>query len=73
MTYKEMNLKTKVECNKFQISLNKEMIKILSNTYLDNPTMDNFNKFITNLSKSTNDNYVDEYIKNQRLRLKNKN
>ena len=73
MTYKEMNLKTKVECNKFQISLNKEMIKILSNTYLDNPTMDNFNIFITNLSKSTNDNYVDEYIKNQRLRLKNKN
>ena len=70
MTYKNMDIKTKVECNKFQLSLNKDMIKILSDEYIKCPTNENFNKFITNLSKSTNDKYVDEYIKNQRLRLK---
>jgi hypothetical protein len=70
MTYKQMDTKTKIQSNKFEIGINRDLTKILSETYIENPTMDNFNKFISHITKNTNEILIDEFLNNERERFK---
>ena len=65
-----MDTKTKIQSNKFEIGINRDLTKILSETYIENPIKENFNKFISHISKNTNDLLINEFIKNEQIRFK---